>query len=279
MNISMVHPAHPIRRRRVIALHCSGAGGSQWADLAKTLGIHYEVLTPEHYGCNSSGSWSGEHAFTLADEAARTIALIDESEEKVHLVGHSYGGGVALHVAVARRDQIASMALYEPSAFHLLTQMGGPGVVAHGEITDLAREISERIFTGDYRSAVAAFVEYWNGPGAWDAMRPTVQNALIRWAPKAPLDFGALLNNRTLPSVYRALNFPVLILRGEHAPAPTRLIAEGLFELLSARQLMVVNGAGHMGPFTHASDVSALITRHIVNAESTAQLSHWRAAA
>jgi pimeloyl-ACP methyl ester carboxylesterase len=279
VNISMVHPTHPPRHRRVIALHCSGAGGSQWADLAKTFRFDYQVLTPEHYGCNSSGSWNGEHAFTLGDEAARTIALIDESKEKVHLVGHSYGGGVALHVALARHDQIASMALYEPSAFHLLTQMGGPGVVAHREITHLARKISERIITGDYRSAVAAFVEYWNGPGAWNAMRPKVQDALIRWAPKAPLDFGALLNNRTRPSAYRALNFPVMILRGEHAPAPTRLIAEGLLELLPASQLMVVNGAGHMGPFTHASEVSALIRRHIIDAEPDAQLSHWRAAA
>ena len=125
MKISMMHPPHPMRRQRVIALHCSGAGGSQWADLTKRLGAHYEVLTPEHYGCDSSGPWTGNHAFTLADEAARTIALIDASEEKVHLVGHSYGGGVALHVAVARRARIASMALYEPSLFHLLTRMGG----------------------------------------------------------------------------------------------------------------------------------------------------------
>jgi pimeloyl-ACP methyl ester carboxylesterase len=279
MKISMVHPPPPMRRQRVIALHCSGAGGSQWADLAKRLGAHYEVLTPEHYGCDSSGPWTGNHAFTLADEAARTIALIDASEEKVHLVGHSYGGGVALHVAVARRARIASMTVYEPSVFHLLTRMGGSGVAAHGEITELAREVSGHVVTGNYRSAAAAFVKYWNGADAWDAMRPTVQDALTRWAPKAPLDFGALINDQTLPSVYRALNFPVLILRGEHALTPSHLLAEGLLELLPAGQLMVINGAGHMGPFTHGSKVSALIMRHIVNAKAAAQLPHRRAAA
>ena len=45
---------------------------------------------PEHYGCNGVGPWSGEHAFTLADEAARTIGIIDCSDSKLHLVGHSY---------------------------------------------------------------------------------------------------------------------------------------------------------------------------------------------
>ena len=126
MNINVVYPPRPACRRQVIALHCSGAGASQWSSLADALGGDYDVLAPEHYGCESSGPWTGEHAFTLADEAARAIALIDHREEKVHLVGHSYGGGVALHVALARPDRIASMALYEPP-FHLLRQLGEPG--------------------------------------------------------------------------------------------------------------------------------------------------------
>jgi pimeloyl-ACP methyl ester carboxylesterase len=82
-----------------------GADASQWRYLAEALECRYEVLAPEHFGCKTSGPWTGEHAFALADEAARAIALIDNSEEKVHLVGHSYGGGVALHVALARPDR------------------------------------------------------------------------------------------------------------------------------------------------------------------------------
>ena len=54
------------------------------------------------------------------------------------------------------------------------------------------------------------------------------------------------------------------ILRGEHAPAPSRLVAEGLFGVLPASRKMVVRGAGHMGPLTHASVVSRLIVRHTV---------------
>ena len=91
----------------VIALHCSGAGASEWYSLAEALGDDYELLAPEHYGSASNGAWTGEHAFTLADDAARAIALVDASQSKVHLVGHSYGGGVALNVALARPSQIA----------------------------------------------------------------------------------------------------------------------------------------------------------------------------
>jgi pimeloyl-ACP methyl ester carboxylesterase len=266
--INVARPSLPACRGRVIALHCSGAGASQWHTLAEALGGGYEVLAPEHYGCESSGPWTGEHVFTLADEAARAIALIDQSREKVHLVGHSYGGGVALHVALARPGRIASMALYEPSAFQLLRQLDELGAEAYAEIAGVSRRICNGVLTGDYRGAVAAFVDYWNGSGTWDAMRPTVQSSLIRWAPKGPLDFRALINDPTPACAYRGLNFPVLTLRGEHAPMPTRVIAECLSELLPASRLIVIDGAGHMGPLTHADEVSALIVRHIVETDA-----------
>jgi pimeloyl-ACP methyl ester carboxylesterase len=234
------------------------------------MGSGYEVLAPEHYGSESTGPWTGEHAFTLADDAARAIALVFESEENVLLVGHSYGGGVALHVALARPDRIASMALYEPSAFHLLRSMGEPGARASAEIARVARRICEGIITGDYRGAVAAFVDYWNGRGAWDRLRPSAQRALIRWAPKAPLDFRALIDDPTPADAYRSLPFPVLIMRGEHAPDPTRVIAEGLLRLLPQSRLKVVDGAGHMGPLTHAPEVAAAMMQHIISADAAA---------
>ena len=67
-------------------------------------------------------------------------------------------------------------------------------------------------------------------------------------------------------SAYRALNFPVLILRGERTLMPAGLIAEDLLDLLPASRLMVIDGAGHMGPLTHTADVCAEIMRHIVAA-------------
>ena len=63
---------------------------------------------------------------------------------------------------------------------------------------------------GDYRGAAARFINYWGGPGAWEALRPSVQDALTRWAPKAPLDFHALIEEPTPASAYAVLRFPVL---------------------------------------------------------------------
>ena len=277
MSIGFAGPSQSARQGWVIALHCSGSDASEWRPLTQALCGRYEVAAPEHYGGQGTGPWGGEHAFTLDDEAVRSIALIDRrDDDKVHLVGHSYGGGVALNIALARPDRIASMVLYEPAAFHLLRQLGERGAEPYAEITGVARNICQGVVTGDYRGAVAAFVDYWNGAGSWDALRPAVQSTLIRWAPKGPLDFRALIDDPTPVDAYRQLTFPVLILRGEHAPSPTRAIAEGLLDLLPASQLAVIAAAGHMGPLTHPTEVCAQIVRHILEADSNTDTLPYR---
>jgi pimeloyl-ACP methyl ester carboxylesterase len=269
MNSLLASPASS-SATSVIALHCSGSGAAQWRKLGEALGPRHAFVVPEHYGCDSTGAWSGERAFTLADEAARTIGIIDASRGKVHLVGHSYGGAVALRVAVERPERIASLTLYEPSAFHLLKVMGSHGAHALAEIIAISKLTADGVVCGDYRGAAASFVDYWGGRGAWQALRPSVQAALTRWAPKAPLDFRALLDDRTLASAYRNLRVPALIMRGQHAPVPSRAIAERLPMLLPAARLAIVEGAGHMGPLTHADEVNAIIVRHIGEADAAA---------
>jgi pimeloyl-ACP methyl ester carboxylesterase len=247
----------------VIALHCSGADGGQWRKLPAVLGPRYEVFSPSFIGCADIGPWTGERAFTLADEARAVIGLIDALATPVHLVGHSYGGGVALKVASARPSSIESLTLYEPSAFHLLRHIGERGRGAAAEIEAVASAVSAGLVAGAYQAAAAHFVDYWNGSGAWASLRPGVRDALIRWLPKAPLDFRALLEDTTPIASYSRINCPMHIVRGQYARGPSRLIAEVLARTLPQATLDVVPGAGHMGPVTHPAEVNACITGYI----------------
>jgi pimeloyl-ACP methyl ester carboxylesterase len=247
---------------RVIALRCSGSGSGQWRMLAEALGDDYELIAPEYYGSRSAGLWNPSAPFALADEAARTIALIDETDHKVHLVGHSYGGAVALHVALARPERIASLTLYEPIAFHLLRQFDH-AAAALAEVRALALAVATGVVTGDLREAARRLVDYWAAPGAFAAMRPSAQKAMTAWMPAASLAFAAALKEPTPAAEYACLKFPSLIIRGQHAPEPTRLIAETLPVMLGDGRLMVVAGAGHLGPQTHATMVNGLISAHL----------------
>lgn len=252
-------PHETCPRRTVVALHCSGADSRQWRQLAAALAPPFELLTPDFYGTESRPQWPGDHAFTLADEARPILEVLDGLEEKVHLVGHSYGGGVALHIARARPAAVASLTLYEPSAFHLLKAEGGAQTPCFREISRVAEACAEGLASGDYRRAAAGFVDYWGGSGTWTALKPSLQEALLRWLPKAPLDFRALMQEPGELDDCRGLHFPVLILRGSLAPAPTATVAMLLAGALPDCTLEVVAGAGHMGPVTHAEEVAARI--------------------
>lgn len=195
-------------RQRVLALHCSGADHRQWRKLRTALEPEFELIAPDFYGCEATGPWHGARRFSLAEEAAAIIELIDDLNEPVHLVGHSYGGGVALKVAIERPGSIRSLTLYEPSAFHILRQLGEEGAAEFAEIRALADDVGMNILRGAYQAAARSFVDYWNGHGAWDELRAEVRTALLRWLPKAPLDFAALIEEPTPISAYRVLCAP-----------------------------------------------------------------------
>src|SRR5689334_14597837 len=104
----------------VVLLHSSGSSSAQWHALAERLSERYRVIAPDLYGSGGTAPWPGDRPFYLECEAEIVLGLLEHIDEPAHLVGHSYGGAVALHVARLRGDLVRSLALMEPAAFHLL---------------------------------------------------------------------------------------------------------------------------------------------------------------
>jgi pimeloyl-ACP methyl ester carboxylesterase len=258
----MATPSHNGNQITVIALHCSGSGGRAWDRLRQSLGPNAEMITPDFIGTAGRPHWNGSAWFRLAHEAADVVAAIDRVRGPVHLVGHSYGGGVALRVAQERPQRVASLALYEPTCFWMLGAMGQEGRAARREILAVANDVARDVVHGALRDASRRFVDYWNSPGTFETLRPQAQDEIMRYVAKAPLEFTALMHERIAPATIRGLRIPVLIMRGEHAPMPTALLAHGLAVALAA-ELVIVPGAGHMGPFTHADAVNHAIANHL----------------
>jgi pimeloyl-ACP methyl ester carboxylesterase len=55
------------------------------------------------------------------DEVALLAPVYAAAGERFHLVGHSFGGAVALKAALVHRDRLLSLALHELVAFGVLT--------------------------------------------------------------------------------------------------------------------------------------------------------------
>jgi pimeloyl-ACP methyl ester carboxylesterase len=269
--VTLPAPGRRHHKPAVIALHCSGGAGRQWRALTAELGADFTVISPDLIGSGATGHWHGHRPFRLADEAAVAVDIVDGFDGPVHLVGHSYGGGVALRVAVERPHRVASLSLYEPTAFHVLRAVGEDGRAALSEISNVAASINAAVLVGAYRAGARRFIDYWNGDGAFDALKPSVQVEIVRYLPKGSLDFRALIDERTPLAAYRRLHASTLLMRGETTPAPSALVTRKLAEVLRPRVMETVSGAGHMGPVTHPEAVARTMAAHIRRAQALAE--------
>lgn len=239
----------------VLLLHSSGASSSQWRALAERLSARYRVVAPDLYGYGATAHWPGRGAFSLAHEAEIVHALLGHVGEPAHLVGHSYGGAVALRVARLRSALLRSLTVIEPVAFHLLED--------RSEITAVAARVAQCVACGDYLGGFGSFFDYWCGPGSWDATPAAKRDAMAARLAKVALDFHATLNEPARLEDFGGLPLPTLVLQGACSPLPTRRICEQLARVLPESQLATIEGAGHMAPLTHRDSVNALIAAHV----------------
>jgi len=54
--------------------------------------------------------------------------------------------------------------------------------------------VDHGVLTGAYEAAACRFVDYWTGSGAFAAMSPRLKADVVRYVPKACLDFRALID-------------------------------------------------------------------------------------
>jgi len=248
----------------VVLLHSSGSSATQWRSLAERLGERYKVIAPNLYNYGGTSQWPGRRPFHLECEAEIVLALLKRVNKRAHLVGHSYGGAVALHVAGLRRDLLQSLTLIEPVAFHLLRETDA---LALAEITEIGESVMRAITRGEYVAGFERFVDYWSGPQTSSWIPADSLDAMAARLPKIALEFHAALNEPTRLEDFRSMTVPALLLCGTKSPRPTRRICELLERMLPNAALTTIDDAGHMAPMTHRDQVNAMIVAHL-NANS-----------
>lgn len=244
----------------VVLLHSSASSSAQWRALAEGLSGRYRVIAPDLYGYGGTAHWPGQRTFHLDCEAEIVFALLDRVAGPAHLVGHSYGGAVALHAATVQSDLVRSLTLIEPVAFHLLD---GEDAAALAEIKEVGEGVSRAVSCGEYVAGIERFIDYWNGPGTAAALAPDKRQAMAARLPKIALDFHATFNAPARLGHLRALAHPSLLLHGAKSPRPTRRICELLAPVLPRARLATIAGAGHMAPITHRGEVNAAVAMHL----------------
>ena len=137
----------------IVLLHSSMSSKSQWRELIESLRDRYRLIAIDLLGYGESAMPSSCERYSLRDEVRLVESVLArelQPGEQFHLIGHSYGGMVALQLAAqAQSQRVRSLSLFEPIAFHLLPA-GDPDLA---EVEEVWREIADRVDAGDAHGA------------------------------------------------------------------------------------------------------------------------------
>ena len=253
----------------VVLLHSSMSSKSQWSSLKAQLGDAYRCIAVDLLGYGASpfpatADAAEDYTHTLAHEVDAIIAAIAselEPGEAFHLIGHSFGGACALHMARRMPQRVLSLTLFEPVAFHLLPAQ-------HPAKMEIVNVVGGIQACASDRDATRIFIDYWNRPGAFDDAPHGAQEKMVAQIAKVRLDFQALLGEPATLADLSMLTMPSLVMAGERSPASTRLLVEQLGAALPNATTVQTRG-GHMGPITHGDAVNPAIVNFVSGAEAT----------
>jgi pimeloyl-ACP methyl ester carboxylesterase len=180
-------------------------------------------------------------------DAADLAALIEEvAGGPAHVVAASIGACAALFVAAERPELVRSLVVLEPPMLRWLLEIPG-GLAVWREFREDVWEAAGRAFArGDAKRGVAAFIDYFVGPGGFERLRAPVQARILQNAPELE---AQTQSTEKFPVLERervaALPMPVLMLSGALTRPTHALVDAELERLLPQARRIVVAGASH----------------------------------
>ena len=225
------------------------------------LSLADDPAVRDHYGTiryrrrGHGGSSPVDGPFSVSAHASDCRALLAAvGVGKAHVVGHSYGGAVALQLAVDVPEVVGTLALFEPA---LLAVPSGT------QFFEVVGPIVDRYRSGDRVGAVHAFFAAVGGPD-W---RSHVERNVPGGVEQAENDAATLFES-DLPSVQAwefgaeqaaKINQPVLYVLGSGS---LPLFGEGrdlLRSWLPRMEDAVLAGATHLLPMARPADAAAAL--------------------
>jgi pimeloyl-ACP methyl ester carboxylesterase len=220
------------------------------------LAPRFRVIAADLYDHGESGPRPQARLLSMEDEAVALEALLPA--EPVHLVGHSYGAVVAMHIARRARVRVQSMALYEPALWGTLSHLC-PGDAGTIEIEEIRDDTVRLVHAGLLAAAGERFIDYWAGAGTWSATPSQRRPKIMETVRLLGDGWHAVFAERWSAQALRSLDIPCLLLTGTRSTAAARRAVRLLRESLPRAAAVELEGLGHLGPITHPDLVNAAI--------------------
>ncbi len=240
----------------VVLVHASGMAGRQFRALVEQLSTDHRVFAPDLVGYGRNAVWREDPlrpGFDPREDEDVVCAVAAAAGPEVSLVGHSYGGWLALRAAA--RVHPRALVLFEPVAFGVLYSPPDPA------LSDLAALDAAGDFFAPTLVGTAPwcerFVDWWGGTGTFARMGPVMQAMFVQRAVKTFHEVHAVSSDRAPLAAYPP-GPRALLLHGTETRRAAARVTALLAEHLDGR-LEVFAGAGHMAPLTHADEFATRV--------------------
>ena len=242
----------------VVLLHSSVSGNRQWKALIADLRDRHRVLAINLLGYGTTPPWTGDRPQRLTDQAALVHAVLADVDGPAALVGHSFGGAVAMRAAVELGDRVRALVLLEPNPFSLLARAGR--TEAYGEACALRDHVRRRGSVGEWDAVAERFADYWLGDGAWAAMPIPRRTALVAALVPNQHEWDAVIDPDLVLDEIAPSTVPTLVVHDPATRRPIRELVEVLAEARPEWHVHALAGGGHMAPLVRPDLVNPVVT-------------------
>lgn len=232
----------------VVCIHGSLDRMAGMAHVSRLIQKEFRVLRYDRRGYGRSQPHDGPYC--VSDHVADLQEVLDAAKDvhRVVLVGHSFGGHVALAGSIALTQQVVGVSTYESPLSWL---PWWPGTTA-----------GNMAVAADSSDAAEVFMRRLIGDAKWESLPQATREARRREGPALTGELSAL--RERAPCEFHDVKVPVLCGFGERGAERHRQGAEFVAEQVNGTAVMIA-GAGHGAPTSHPRDyVDLLIRPHLV---------------
>jgi pimeloyl-ACP methyl ester carboxylesterase len=243
----------------VLLLHGGASDGREWLPLMSDVESEADLVALDVAGCGGSDDPApGCSLADLADLVSGAVRALGLGP--VHLGGLSFGGGLALQVALRHPDLVRSLLLFSAYA-------GWAGSLPPEEVA--ARRAWARSFLEGPRPAAPDELV----PGLLGRPLPPELADLLRQAhaEHRPGPTTVLLEafaDADLSAELGAVRCPTVVVHGELDERAPLAVAEGLHRGIQASRLVVLPGVGHQVNLEARAETAAIV-REVVAGDRT----------
>ena len=242
----------------VVFLHSGVGSAGEWRGVFSAWPPGYRLIAVDAFRGGSGPGTPGHR--TLDDYADQVHAVVSHVGQPVHLVGFSWGGATALHMAATAPTALASLAVIEPEAYSLLKVGDEPAFTALRNLCDRWRG---HVQAGDWYAAFEEFIDFYNGRGSFAAW-PAARRAAFLADQRMRGDLWDVLFNAPITAGSLAsVTVPVHVIEGSATSVVDRAICDSVLRSVQHARRSVIEGAGHMMPLTHAADLTRVLVRQL----------------